>query len=134
MRLPDLGITVPGMGSRPKHRIANAPAGPADALFTATQQRVIGLLFGHPDRSFSVSEIIAATGAGSGATQRELARLAESGLATMQPVGNQKRYQANPYTPVYDEMIAIVRKTLDTAPQLPLAFSRDPVPPSTEPA
>ena len=27
--------------------------------------------------------------------------------------------------PVYGELIAIVRKTLDTAPQLPLALSRD---------
>lgn len=123
--MPELGITVPIMGSRPKHRIADTQASLADALFTTTQQRVLGLLFGYPARNFSISEIIAATGAGSGAAQRELARLAESGLVTMQPVGNQKRYQANPYASIHDELIAIVRKTLDTAPQLPLALSRD---------
>lgn len=68
--------------------------------------------------------MIAATGAGSGAAQREVAKLVESGLVTMQPVGNQKHYQANPYVPVYDELIGIIRKAVDPAPQLPLALAR----------
>ena len=72
------------------------PASLTDALFTATRQRVLGLLFGEPDRSFYTSELIDRIGTGSGAVQRELKRLAESGLVTVKRIGNQKHYQATP--------------------------------------
>ena len=42
----------------------------ADALFSTTQQRVLGLLFGQPDRSYYATELIGLVGAGSGAVQR----------------------------------------------------------------
>ncbi|MGB3382345.1 MAG: nucleotidyltransferase domain-containing protein, partial [Rhodanobacter sp.] len=83
----------------------------SDALFTSTQQRVLGCLFGQPDRSFTISELIQTTGAGSGAVQREVARLAGSGLLTMEPVGNQKRYRVDPAAPIHAELVSIVRKT-----------------------
>jgi hypothetical protein len=51
---------------------------------------VLGLLFGQPDRSFYATELIALTGAGSGAVQRELARLEQSGLVTVSRLGTQK--------------------------------------------
>lgn len=92
--------------------------GLADALFTTTQQRVLGALYGQPQRSFTVSELIASTSAGSGAVQRELAKLVASGLLTMNPVGNQKRYQANPAAPIHDELIGIVQKTVGLAEPL----------------
>lgn len=38
----------------------------ADALFTATQQRVLALLFGQPDRSFFTKELIDLAGGGRG--------------------------------------------------------------------
>lgn len=115
-----MGIIVPNVGinsSRPAipTRAANSLAG---ALFTQTQQRVLGLLFGQPQRRFTVSELIALTGAGSGAVQRELAKLAKSGLVTMQRVGNQKHYQANPAAPIHDELVGIVRKTVGLAEPL----------------
>ncbi|MDE0150284.1 MAG: hypothetical protein OXM58_18155 [Rhodospirillaceae bacterium] len=84
----------------------------AGALFTATQQRVLGLLFGQPDRSFFVNEIIALAGSGHGAVQRELARLAGSGLAVVSRVGNRKYYRANPDSPLFHEICGIVRKTV----------------------
>ena len=123
--MPKLGITLPNMGTDPKFRVADAASQSANALFTTTQQRVLGLLFGQPQRGFTVSEVIASTGAGSGATQRELAKLADSGLVTVERIGNQKQYKANPYAPVYGELIAIVRKTLDPGPQLSLTLTRD---------
>ena len=64
----------------------------ADALFTTTQQRVLALLFGQPGRSFFVTEIIDLVDLGRGTVQRELSRLAESELATVFRVGNQKHY------------------------------------------
>lgn len=96
--------------------------GLADALFTTTQQRVLGALYGQPQRSFTVSELIALIGAGSGAVQRELAKLVASGLLTMQPVGNQKRYQANPAAPIHDELVGIVQKTVGLAEPLRAAL------------
>ena len=89
--------------------------GLADALFTQTQQRVLGLLFGQPQRAFGVAELIALIGAGSGAVQRELAKLATAGLVSVQRLGNQKRYQANADAPIHDELVAIVQKTLGLA-------------------
>ena len=84
----------------------------ADALFTSTQQRVLALLFGQPDRDFFVTEIIALAGSGRGAVQRELARLAGSGLAVVSRVGNRKYYRANRDSPLFDEIRGIVRKTV----------------------
>lgn len=102
-----------------KYSVAMQPArGLADALFTTTQQRVLGALYGQPQRSFTVSELIASTSAGSGAVQRELAKLVASGLLTMNPVGNQKRYQANPAAPIHDELVGIVQKTVGLAEPL----------------
>ena len=108
---------MPDMGNTPQTRTAGrtTPSGLADALFTATQRRVLALLFGEPERSFYTSELIARTGAGSGAVQRELRRLARSGLVTVRRVGNQVHYQANPEAPVFQELCSLVRKTVGLA-------------------
>ena len=111
------------MGTITSPRISEAAAlyaraNLSDALFTATQQRVLGCLFGQPGRTYSVRELIQATGAGSGGVQREVARLAGSGLLLMEQVGNQKRYRANPDSPIHDELAAIVRKTFGLADPL----------------
>lgn len=112
------------MGRKPTApKLQTAPVSLAGALFTHTQQRVLGLLFGQPQRSFTVSELIAASGAGSGAVQRELAKLAESGLVTMQPQGNQKHYRANPAAPIHDELVGIVQKTVGLAEPLRQALA-----------
>jgi predicted nucleotidyltransferase len=87
----------------------------ADALFSTTQQRVLGLLFGQPERSFYATEVIGLVGAGSGAVQRELAKLEQSGLASVHNVGTQKHYQANRGSPLFSELCAIARKTFGLA-------------------
>lgn len=99
-------------------RSGTVTTGVANALFTTTQQRVLGALYGNPQRSFTVSELIASTGAGSGAVQRELAKLTISGLLTVRPVGNQKHYQANPAAPIHGELVAIMQKTVSLAEPL----------------
>ena len=82
--------------------------GLADALFTSTQQRVLALLYGQPERSFYATELIERTGSGSGAVQRELQRLSDSGLVSISRVGNQKHFQANASAPIYSELRGIV--------------------------
>ncbi|MDH5832849.1 nucleotidyltransferase domain-containing protein [Luteimonas kalidii] len=121
--VPEKGIILPDMGNGQKAGISEAAAlyasaSLAEALFTATQRRVLACLFGQASRSYSVSELIHTTGAGSGAVQRELARLAGSGLLTVERVGNQKRYRANPDSPIHDELVAITRKTFGLAEPL----------------
>jgi predicted nucleotidyltransferase len=87
----------------------------ADALFTRTQQRVLAVLFGNSGRSYYASEIIARAQIGSGAVQRELARLEASGLATAERIGNQKHYRANERSPVFEPLRELILKTTGLA-------------------
>jgi predicted nucleotidyltransferase len=89
-----------------------------DALFTTTQQRVIGLLFGNPERSFYTNEISRWVQVGKGSTTRELEKLHSAGLLTAIRQGNQIHYQANPESPVYPELVGLVRKTFGIADHL----------------
>jgi len=101
-----------------RRAVAPVPTSVADALFTRTQQRVLALLFGQPERSFFTKELIAMTGGGSGAVQRELARLQASGLVVQTMLGNQKHYQANTDAPIFAELCGIVTKMLGPADTL----------------
>lgn len=83
----------------------------SDALFTGTQQQVLGLLYGQPERSFYVKEILRLTGMGVATIKRELDRMLGAGILSMTRIGNQHHYRANPQCPVYDELIGIVKKT-----------------------
>jgi predicted nucleotidyltransferase len=116
-----MGLNVPD---------ARAATGPslAGALFTATQQRVLGALFGQPNRSFYANELISIVRGGTGAVQRELSRLTASGLVTVRRVGNQTHYQANPDAPIFGELCSIARKTF--ALTEPLREALAPVAPS----
>lgn len=111
--VPNLGSRMPDVGTSPKARKRNEGAtGLADALFTATQQRVLALLFGQSERSFIQQELIDRAQSGSGAVRRELARLVESGLVTVNVLGTQKHYQASPASPIFNELRGIVTKTV----------------------
>lgn len=110
---------MPKMGTNTsKDSSPAARTGMADALFSNTQQRVLAYLFGQPERSFFATELIGLAGGGSGAVQREVARLAESGLVTVKRVGTQKHYQANPKSPIYAELCGIAQKTVGLAEPL----------------
>lgn len=89
-----------------------------EALFTKTQRRVLGLLFGNPDRSFYANEIVRFADAGIGTVQRELQRLESSGLISATKIGNQKHYQANREAPIFEEVRGIVLKTFGVADHL----------------
>lgn len=104
-------MIVPAMGTKRAHQ-ANGPTGLADALFTPVQQRVLGLLFGQPDRRFQSAELIRLANAGTGAPHRLLQRLASCGLVRVDDVGRQKFYQANSTAPIHKELVGLVRKTV----------------------
>ena len=118
--VPNLGIFIPTMGmkKRAATKVVAQPLSMADALFSGTQQRVLGMLFGQPARSYYATELIALAGIGSGAVQRELSRLEQSGLVTVRSIGNQRHYQANADAPLFAELCAIVQKTVGLADPL----------------
>jgi predicted nucleotidyltransferase len=95
----------------------------ADELFSCTQQRVLGLLYGFPERSFFATEIFQRAGSGRGSVQRELERLVDSGLAVMTRVGNQKHYRANRDAPIFPELRSIILKTSGLAEPLRAALA-----------
>jgi len=80
-----------------------------DALFPRTRQRVLGLLFGQPQRGFSMSEMIRLARAGSGAVQREVERLTNSGLVVID--GEPRRIRADHSSALFKELTAIFEKT-----------------------
>ncbi len=95
----------------------------SDALFTATQRKVLGLLYGKPDQSFYANEIARWAQVGKGSLMRELDRLHRAGVLTLSRHGNQTHYQANAACPIYGELLGIVRKTFGVGEALRTALA-----------
>jgi predicted nucleotidyltransferase len=113
-----MGTIIPIMRTSTRGTKPQPATGLGDALFSGTQQRVLGLLFGNPSRSYYARELIRLAGAGAGGVQRELGRLSQSGLITVRSIGNQRHYQANPASPVFAELSALASKTFALADPL----------------
>ncbi len=113
-----MGTIVPIIRTFSQSAKPQPMTGLGDALFSGTQQRVLGLLFGNPARSYYARELIRLAGAGAGGVQRELGRLSQSGLVTVRSIGNQRHYQANSASPVFAELCALASKTFALADPL----------------
>jgi len=101
-------MLIPNMGMR-----ARSPhSGLAEALFSPVQMKVLGLLFGQPERVFQSAELIRLADSGTGAVHRQLRRLEDAGWVTVSRVGNQKHYQANKACPPFDELRGLIMKTV----------------------
>jgi predicted nucleotidyltransferase len=101
---------------------AGEPVSLSDALFSKVQQRVLAVIFAQPERSFYVSEIVRSVQSGSGAVQRELSRLQQSGLVVVERIGNQKHYRANRESPIFPELHGLVVKTVGLAEPIKQSF------------
>ncbi len=95
----------------------------ATALLTPVQQRVLGLLFGQPERRFQSAELIRLAGSGTGAVHRQLQRLAAAGLVGVTRDGNQKYYQAEKKSPVFSELHGLIVKTVGVVEPLRAALA-----------
>jgi len=131
MMMPNMGMSVNSVRSRSRRRStrksgpkSNSATGVAGALFSTTQQRMLGLLFGQPDRRFFANELISLTGSGSGAVQRELRRLTDSGLVTSTKEASRRYFQANAEAPLFSELRSIVLKTVAAADPLRSALAQ----------
>jgi predicted nucleotidyltransferase len=105
--MPNIGLFMPIFG-----------ISLSSAIFSDSQARLYAWLFGQPDRAYHLNELRRLTGLGSASLQRELNRLVTAGLVMAQVVGNLRRFQANPQSPLYIELVALTRKTLGTVPVL----------------
>jgi len=68
------------------------------------------------------SELIELVGAGSGAVQREIARLTQAGLVTVEVSAGRKYIRANTSSPIIDELRGLVAKTMGISQALTAAF------------
>jgi predicted nucleotidyltransferase len=102
--------------------MGRTPEGIAEALFSGTQQEVLGLLFGEPERRFTLGEIVRSARKGTGAVHRELGRLADAGLVSVLETGTRKLYQANRASPVFGELAGLMLKLAG-----PVRTARSPV-------
>jgi predicted nucleotidyltransferase len=93
------------------------------ALFTKTQQAVLGLLFANVERAYHLRGIVRESGIGQGTIQRELQRLTEAGIILREKQGQQVLYRANRNSPVFPELRGLIIKTCGLAQQLGAALA-----------
>jgi len=103
------GTIVPEMSTDIEHSLI------ASTLFGKTRRRVLGLLFTYPDRKFYVREIIRRVGCGQSTVQRELVKLENAGLISMEVTGQHLFFSANKSSPVFQELYSLMIKTYGLA-------------------
>lgn len=84
----------------------------ASLLFGAYRRDALALLLLHPESTLHVREIARATGKAPGTLLRELNRLADAGVLTRKPVGNQVHFQADTRCPIYEDLRNLLKKTV----------------------
>lgn len=83
----------------------------AQAIFSDRQARLFRWLFGQPERSFFLNELLRLSGLSSASLQQELKRLTLASVVLSTRRGNLRVFQANPASPLYPELVSLTRKT-----------------------
>ncbi len=84
----------------------------ADFLFTPSMQRVLGATLLHPDRSFTLQELLRLADSGHGSAQKQVDRLVEAGVLREDARrGRQRSIRANTEFTLYPELVGIARKS-----------------------
>jgi predicted nucleotidyltransferase len=95
----------------------------AETLFSRNRRAVLGLLYGHPEEQFYLRQVVRLSSGGVGAIQRELRLLTDAGLVRRSVRGNQVNFQANSDCPIFEELKAILAKTIGVADTLRTALA-----------
>jgi uncharacterized protein len=93
------------------------------ALFGQTRRAILALLYGHPDQSYYLRQLVRSAGLGLGAAQREVKRLSSAGIIRRTVLGHQVFYQANPDCPIFGELKGLMVKTTGVADVLRAALA-----------
>lgn len=85
-------------------------------------QRVLAPLLLHPERSYSLSDLIRAAGGGRGGTQKIVETLHKAGVVKDRRAGNQRLFTVDTSHPFYPELRSLSMKTFGLADRLLEAF------------
>jgi len=86
--------------------------GLADFLFTPTLQKVLGATLLHPDRSFTLRELLRLADSGHGSAQKQVERLIDAGVLREDlRRGTQRSIRANTEFVLYSELRSIACKS-----------------------
>jgi predicted nucleotidyltransferase len=92
-------------------------------LMGKTRGAVLALLFGRPDETFYLRQVVRASGYGIGPVQRELKLLTGAGIIRRTQSGRQVYFQANPESPVFPELKSLIAKTVGVGDTLRRALA-----------
>lgn len=93
--------------------------GAADFLFTPSVQRVLTATLSHPEREYTLEELLSLAATGRGNTQLQIERLLAAGVLKEEPRrGRQRSIKANTEYFLYPELSSIVRKSFGLAEPL----------------
>src|SRR5215207_9404343 len=95
--VPCLGMFIPRNGT-------TMFMGTLDFLVPRGMQRVLEPLLLHPERSYSLSDLIRAAGGGRGGTQKVVETLRRAGIVNDRRAGNQRLFTINTAHPLYPEL------------------------------
>jgi uncharacterized protein len=111
--VPTIGTIVPNMSTTTVSTAIH------QSLFGRTRTTILSLLYGHPDETYYVRQLVRETRAGNGAIQRELRQLSDAGLIVRKIVGRQVFYHANLKTAgvrdVLRDALAPLKSRIDVA-------------------
>lgn len=83
----------------------------ADIFLTPRQQKMLAPLLLNPEHSYRLSELLALSGAGRGASQKHIDNFVEAGVLQEERRGNQRCLQINQAFPLYEELRSICLKS-----------------------
>jgi DNA-binding transcriptional ArsR family regulator len=75
-----------------------------DAPLPKVKRKILALLFGRPDETPYLREIVRAVDGGKGAVERELRSLVKAGILLREKRGNLTYYRTNRDCPIYPEL------------------------------
>ena len=97
--------------------------GAADFLFTPSVQRVLTATLPHPDRTYTLQELLSLAASGRGSTQQQIERLLTAGVLKEEPRrGRHRSIRANSEYFLYPELCSILRKTFGVADPIRLTL------------
>lgn len=94
----------------------------ADILLTPRQQKMLAPMLLNPGQSYRLSELLALSGAGRGASQKHIDNFVRAGLLQEERRGNQRCLQINQDFPLYKDLRSICLKTFGLSEVLKVAL------------
>lgn len=80
-------------------------------LLSDRQLRILKLVLADSTKAFALSDIARTAGPGHGATQRYVQRLVSAEVLLVEQIGKQRRYRANPFHLIYQQLRVICDKS-----------------------